>query len=390
MKITAPFLNDAGLHQVMAMLERAGHRALIVGGAVRNALLDRAIDDIDITTDARPEQVVELARKAGLKAIPTGIEHGTITVVAADQPFEITTFRRDIETDGRRATIAYSDRIEEDAGRRDFTMNALYADASGQIIDPVRGLPDLAARRLRFVGDPATRIREDYLRILRFFRFLACYADSPAPGGIEAIRDGVPGLGRVSAERIGAEMRKLLAAADPAPAMTLMAQTGVLAQILPGADPAPLPALIRAEQDHDIAPDWPRRLASLGTQDAPIRLRLSKAEAAYLARLGAASGLPPAEATFHFGPDIARDATLIRIARGTAPDPAQDPGWPEQIARAAASPLPIRAGDLIPDLSGPALGRGLRAAEALWIASGFTASRDALVDAARQAGKEGA
>ena len=160
-----------GLQQVLAAL--VPHPALIVGGAVRNALLGEPVEDMDIATALRPERVLELAAAAGLKVVPTGIEHGTVTVVAAGEGFEVTTFRRDVETDGRRAVVEFSDRLEEDAARRDFTMNALYAGADGAVIDPVGGLDDLAARRLRFVGDPDQRIAEDYLRILRFFRFHA-------------------------------------------------------------------------------------------------------------------------------------------------------------------------------------------------------------------------
>ena len=259
MRIAAAFLTDPALQSVLSMLETGGHRALIVGGAVRNALLDQPVGDVDIATDAPPERVAQLARAAGLKPVPTGIEHGTVTVVAQGTPFEVTTFRRDVETDGRNATVAFSDRLEDDAARRDFTMNALYADASGAVLDPARGLPDLQSRTLRFVGTPADRIREDYLRILRFFRFLAWYADHAAPGTIEAITAERDGLPRVSAERIGAEMRKLLAAPDPAPALALMAETGVLSQVLPQADPTPMPALIAAEAAHGArsSTSWP-------------------------------------------------------------------------------------------------------------------------------------
>lgn len=386
MRIEAAFLDDPALRRVLAMLSDGGHLGLIVGGAVRNAVFGQAIDDVDISTNAPPQRVVELAAAAGLKAIPTGIEHGTVTVVADGTPFEITTFRRDVETDGRNATVAFSERIEEDAERRDFTMNALYADASGQVLDPVGGWDDLNRRVLRFVGDPAQRIREDYLRILRFFRFLARYGSHIAPGTIEAIRAEKAGLPRVSAERIGAEMRKLLAAPDPAPAMALMDETGVLGLIFDAADVTPLAALVMQEQTQGIAPDWLRRLSLILPAGGADRLRLSRAEAARLETLTRAMRLPPGEAGFRHGVDIARDAALIRLAHGED----LPPDWAGQIARAAAAPLPIAASDLMPDLGGPALGRGLKAAETLWIASGFAASRGALIDAARRAGEEGA
>ena len=207
MKIEADWLSDPGPRAVIEALARGGHRALYVGGTVRNALLGLAPGDIDIATDARPERVMELAAAAGLKPVPTGFDHGTVTVVAGHRGIEVTTFRRDVETDGRRAVVAFSDAIEHDAERRDFTMNALYATAGGEVIDPLGGLPDLLARRVRFVGDPAARIAEDSLRILRFFRFHACYGD-PEGGidaeGLAACAAGVDGIAALSRERIGA------------------------------------------------------------------------------------------------------------------------------------------------------------------------------------------
>lgn len=382
MKIAADFLSDPALQAVLSMLQAGGHRALIVGGAVRNALLNQPVGDVDIATDARPERVVDLARAAKLKPVPTGIDHGTITVVTQRTPFEVTTFRRDVETDGRNAIVAFSDRIEDDAARRDFTMNALYMDASGQVLDPMGGLPDLQSRTLRFVGKPADRIREDYLRILRFFRFLAWYADHAAPGTVEAITAERGGLPRISAERIGAEMRKLLAAPGPAPAVAMMDQAGVLAVVLPGADAAALARLIALEGDRP--PSWPRRLAALGGADAATALRLSRAEAKAQDAMqkALAADLSLAEAGFRLGADNGVDYALIRAARAGADLP---PDWEGLITRAAASLLPISAADLMPDLSGPTLGRGLRAAETLWIVSDFTATRTDLIAAAKGA-----
>lgn len=382
-QIDAPFLAQLGLQTVLGMLDRGGHRGLIVGGAVRNAVLGLPVGDVDLATDAEPQRVIDLAHAAGLKSVPTGIDHGTVTVIADHTPYEITTFRRDVETFGRAATVAFSDRIEDDAERRDFTMNALYATARGEVLDPVGGWSDVVARRLRFVGDAASRIREDYLRILRFFRFYAWYATDFAPGTTEAIAANLGGLGHVSAERIGAEVAKLLAAPDPAASVALMAQTGVLAQVLPGADPAPLPALIAAEAAHDAAPDWLRRIALIAPADAASGLRLSRAQTAQLARLQQAAGKPLAEVAFRHGREIARDAALIAVAKGL-PVPAD---WPDRIARAASASLPIAAADLMPGLRGPALGEGLRAAEALWLASDFTATRADLVAAARRIGE---
>lgn len=376
MRLSADFLDAPGLLTVLAMLTDAGHCGLVVGGAVRNALLDRPVTDIDIATDARPEVVLDLAKAVGLRAVPTGLAHGTVTVIADGRGFEVTTFRRDVATDGRRARVAFTTALAEDAARRDFTMNALYADADGRVIDPLGGLPDLRAGRLRFVGDAQARIAEDYLRILRFFRFHAHYgrpghADADALAACAAGRDG---LARISAERIGAEMRKLLAAPDPSEALALMAETGVLAQVLPGVDARAMLRLIAAEAAADAPPEWLRRLGVLNAPQAADRLRLSRAEASHLDRLAAAQRMDPAAAAFHFGPDLARDAVLLAQAAGCQP-PAD---WAARID--AARPLPIRAADLAP-LSGPALGAGLRRAETAWIESGFSAPRAALIRA---------
>ena len=206
---------------------------------MRNTLLGQAVTDVDIATTTLPDETARRAEAAGFKPVPTGAEHGTITVVANGRPYEVTTLRDDVESDGRRARVHFGRDWKRDAERRDFTINALYATAKGEVVDLVGGLADIESRTIRFIGDAETRIREDYLRILRFFRFLAWYADHAAPGTIEAITAEQGGMPRVSAERIGAEMRKLLAAPNPAPALALMAETGVLSQILPQADPTP-------------------------------------------------------------------------------------------------------------------------------------------------------
>lgn len=367
-RITGGFLNDPALRQILHLLEGAGHQALVVGGAVRNALLGEPVSDIDIATSAPPEATMRLAEAAGLRAVPTGIDHGTITVVAGGTGYEITSFRRDVETDGRRASVAFSDDITEDARRRDFTMNALYADASGRVLDPVGGLPDLAARRLRFVGDPRERIAEDYLRILRFYRFLAWYgrgADLQALAACAALRDG---LARISRERIGHEMRKLLAAPDPAQAVALMAEAGVLPMVLPGADAGDLPDLIEAERDFGTGalPAWPRRLALLGACDPAEALRLSRDEAREQRQIGQALALPGPVAAYRFGRVTAAQSVLIRAARGHTPPF----GWCHALARGAEARMPLSAQDL-PELAGPALGQALKRAEAAFLDSDF-------------------
>jgi poly(A) polymerase len=379
MMLAADWLAAPGSRSVMALLRAGGHGAWFVGGCVRNGLIGAPVEDIDITTDAHPDRVMALAKAAGIKAVPTGIAHGTVTLIADHRPYEITTLRRDIATDGRRATVAFTDRLDQDAARRDFTMNALYATADGAVIDPTgQGLADLAARRLRFIGAPADRITEDYLRILRFFRFHAWYAD-PA-GGIDpdglaacaALAEGIAGLSR---ERIGAEMTKLLAAPDPAPAIAAMAQSGVLAHALPGADARLLPLLIALE---DAPPDPIRRLAALGGAHVADQLRLSNAQRQRLAILnaGMASATPPDALAYAHGADMAWDIMALRAALFETP-PA--PGTRAAIARGAAAVFPIKPADLMPQLQGAALGQALTSLETDWIASGFALDRDALL-----------
>ena len=363
---------DPALARVLAALSAEGAQALIVGGAVRNLLLGEAVSDIDIATSARPDDTIRLAGAAGLRTVPTGIEHGTVTVIADGRGYEVTSFRRDVETDGRHAVVAYSDNLAEDARRRDFTMNALYATADGTVLDPVGGLPDLAARKLRFVGDAHDRIREDYLRILRFFRFLAWYGREAELQALAACHELRGGLSGISKERIGHEMRKLLAAPDPSHALALMAEAGVLPMVLPGADASDLPELIAAEQDFGSGalPKWPRRLALLGADDAATALRLSREEARMQSQIAQARGLSPAEAAYRFGRAVAAQAVLIGTAQATSPAF----GWCHAIARGAAAKFPLSAADLLPMLDGPALGAGLRRAEQAWIASDFTLS----------------
>lgn len=368
MKVTGDWLDNDATQTLCAAIESAGFRALFVGGCVRNALLGAPVGDVDIATDATPEAVSDIAGRAGFKVVPTGIDHGTVTVIADGTPHEVTTFRRDVETDGRRAVVAFSTRIEEDAARRDFTMNALYADRRGDVIDPLGGLPDLRARRVRFVGDAARRIAEDYLRILRLFRFHAHYGD-PAQGidaeGLAACAAGIDGLSGLSRERVGAEVKKLFTAPDPAPATAAMAQAGILAAIISAADPRALPVLVHLESG--IPPRPLRRLATLGGEDVADRLRLSRAEARDLSRLRAEAGgtLPPAALGHRLGPDLGADAVLVRAALLETPPP---PGWQADVARGAATPFPVTAADL-PDLSGPALGTRLRALERRWLAA---------------------
>ena len=380
-RVGGDWLTRPETQAVLSMLTDAGAQALAVGGCVRNALLGAPVSDVDIATDARPERVVALAGAAGLKAVPTGIEHGTVTVVSGGIAHEVTTFRRDIETDGRHAVVTFSGDVGEDAARRDFTMNALYCHADGRLVDPLGGLPDLMARRVRFIGRADDRIAEDYLRSLRFFRFHAWYGDA-AEGfdaeALDAIGRNLDGLERLSRERVGAELRKLLAAPDPSQAVAGMRITGVLMRLLPGAEDRALGPLLLAEHTLGLSSDPIRRLAVLGGEDVADRLRLSRAETRKLERLRDLAGamMPPAEAGYRHGRAMALDMMALRAAIAEAPP---DPGVITDIEKGASANFPVNAADLMPRYEGPALGARLEELKARWIASGFALSRDALL-----------
>ncbi|MFK0162378.1 CCA tRNA nucleotidyltransferase [Rhizobium sp. NPDC090279] len=286
------WFRDEALQRVLALLDADGGEGRVVGGAVRNSLMGLPVADIDIATTLLPEVVVDRAQAAGIKAVPTGIAHGTVTLVIDGKPFEITTLRRDVETDGRRAVVAFSRDWQADAERRDLTINALYASADGEVVDLVGGLADLERRNIRFIGDAATRIAEDHLRILRFFRFFAYYGSGrPDADGLRACAAARSKIAALSAERVWSEMKKLLSAEDPGRALLWMRQVGILTEVLPetekwGIDA--IPGLVAAEQALGWQAEPLLRLAAIIPPDAARlaklaeRLRLSKAEGAYL------------------------------------------------------------------------------------------------------------
>lgn len=381
MKLTGDWYKTAAPQRLCSVLDAGGHQALFVGGCVRNDLLHVAVSDIDIATDARPERVIELAKAAGLKPIPTGIDHGTVTVVVSGTAFEVTSFRTDVSTDGRRAVVAFSDDITADAQRRDFTMNALYAQASGAVIDPLEGLGDLRARRVRFIKDAAQRIQEDYLRILRFFRFSAWYGDPQLgfdPEALAAIGAHIDRLDGLSKERIGNELLKLLAAADPAPSLAVMHATGALVRVLNGADDRSIGLLVHLEQGNGVQPNPIRRLAALGGMDVQAALRLSKQQdktlTLYKGEMGSASGA--GELGYHHGVIAAQDILLLRAAQFETEVASRDFNAADTGANAS---FPVTAQDLMPQYSGAQLGAELRTLEQRWIGSGFQLSKKALL-----------
>ena len=393
----ASWLTRAETRAVFAALAQQGIAARAVGGAVRNALLGRPVTDIDLATPARPEEVMAAARAAGLIAIPTGVAHGTVTIVANRVSYEVTTLREDVETHGRHATVAFTDDWSADARRRDFTINALYCSAEGEVFDPLGAYPDLAQRRVRFIGEARARIREDYLRILRFFRLTADYGEGPPDAeGLAACVAERAGLGLLSAERVRQEMVRLLVAARGPELLRAMLGYGVITLVLPAAPrPTMLDRLAALEAALGLVPDAMLRLAALAVEvpeDADRlrdRLRLSNEEYARLARAAShAPDLGPkapervAKACFYADGEAGyRERVLMAWARSA--DPPASEGWRERLAlpeRWQPPRFPLGGADVmalgLP--AGPRVGEVLRALEAWWIAGDFTADEAAL------------
>ncbi len=380
-RVSGEWLTRTATQALFDIYEQAGHSLYVVGGCVRNALMGEDVTDIDMASDAPPDVASTFLQEAGVKVVPTGIDHGTLTAISDGIVHEVTTFRKDVETDGRHAVVAYSHKLQEDAARRDFTINALYADRKGLVHDPENGLADIVSRRVRFIGVAEHRIREDYLRILRYFRFHARYGD-PArgadPEALAAITANLDGLQTLSRERVGAELLKLLAVADPAPAVALMSQTGVLAAVLPGSEPRALAPLVHFEQALRLRPDPIRRLSAISGAEPAETLRLSRMQMRDLTTLrGMAVGSAgPAELGYRLGRDLGTSACALRHALLELP---LDPAAKAEIEFGAAAEFPISASDLQPSFEGPALGEKLQALESAWIASGFTMTRPELL-----------
>ena len=393
-KLSADWLHAAPARRVMAALraDDGAPAARYVGGCVRNALLGAPVDDIDIATRWTPDEVLARAKAADLGAVPTGLKHGTVTLIADHHPFEVTTLRVDVATDGRRADVAFTEDWKADAARRDFTVNALYADEDGTIYDPVNGLADLKARRIRFIGQPADRIKEDYLRILRFFRFIAWYGKGTIDeAGLAACEAERTGLAQLSVERIWKELCKLFAAEAPIPAVEAMEKSGVLKAILPEAQAlVQIRRLMKVEEQVGLEPRALTRLAALLPKDRDCaqsiarRLKLSNEEKVDLTTLAARQGgsEPWSDreidlALYRFG----REGAIAQAAL-LAAESAQE-GWMPVIQRAIERPIPsfsIKGQDLI-DLGlspGPAIGAALAELEAHWIENGLKMSADEL------------
>jgi poly(A) polymerase len=380
----ATWLNEPALQRVMTALAEAGGEARVAGGAVRNALMGETVTEVDLATTLSPEQVTAALTARGMTVHPTGIDHGTVTAVSDHHPFEVTTLRHDVETDGRRATVKFTDDWEADAMRRDFTMNALYCDARGKVYDVTGGHRDILERRVIFVGDAEQRIREDYLRILRFFRFHARYGEgAPDATGLAACVRLKAGLDGLSAERIRQEMFKLMAARGAVPTLKLMAEQGILGQFLPYTE--------EWQAVGRLPPDPLLRLAVLARDPVAMkeRWRLSNHEGKRLEAI--ASLVPPSPALregeqkivlYQMGPEAWAD--LVRIAWARSGAAMDDPRWQGLLdlpRRWDIPVLPVSGGDLLAlgMNPGPEIGVTLRRLEDWWVASGFTPDKQDLL-----------
>ncbi|MET0747356.1 MAG: CCA tRNA nucleotidyltransferase [Rhizobium sp.] len=401
------WFKDAALARVLSLLNGDGGEGRVVGGAVRNSLMGLDVSDIDLATTLLPAVVVERAKAAGIKAVPTGIAHGTVTLFIGGKPFEVTTLRRDVETDGRHAAVAFSTDWQTDAERRDLTINALYAGADGAVVDLVGGLADIETRTIRFIGEPATRIAEDHLRILRFFRFFAYYGTGrPDAAGLRACAAARSTLSSLSAERVWSETKKLLAAPDPGRALLWMRQVSVLNDILPetekwGIDA--VPALVATERALGWTPDPLLRLAAIVPPDGERlaklaeRLRLSKAEAARLAAWATAPGLDDgmSEAAFdrllyRHGPEglSTRLKLALAIARGKAEGDFAEMSRSARLGKLLERTkswkkpaFPVSGADALAAgiTAGPRVGEVLASLEQQWVDDNFALDRATLL-----------
>jgi poly(A) polymerase len=401
------WFNAPELKMVMALLNADGGEARVAGGAVRNSLMGLPISDADIATDLLPEAVMARAKAAGIKAVPTGVEHGTVTLVVDGKPFEVTTLRRDIATDGRHAEVAFGKDWQEDANRRDLTINGLYADKDGNVIDLVGGIADVKSRTVRFIGKAEERIAEDYLRILRYFRFFAHYgAGRPDAEALRAMARGKDGLKQLSAERVWSELKKLFSAHDPCRALLWMRTAGVLTLVLPetekwGIDE--MPGLIEAERIFHWPVDPLLRLANMVPPDGERlkamgeRLRLSKQEAKLFEDWVNAPAIPEKIAATAFARMLYRvgaSGLIVRLKLAIAVARAKAVGDIQLMTEVArlqallsqaqdwvAPKFPLSGSDVlaIGVPAGPKVGELLKQLEDEWVEGNFHADRQALL-----------
>lgn len=405
--LDAAWFQDPTLQRVLELLNEGDGEARIAGGAVRNTLMGLPVGDIDIATTLPPDKVIQRADGAGIKSVPTGIAHGTVTLVAKGHPFEVTTLRVDVSTDGRRAEVAFGADWSADARRRDLTMNGLYADAGGVVVDLVGGMADIETGTVRFIGDADERIEEDFLRILRFFRFFAWYGKGrPDADGLRACARLKAGLSKLSAERVWSELKRLLAAPDPARSMLWMRQSGVLSAVLQESEKwgiDAIPGLVRTEAALGWSVDPMLRLMAIVPPDGPrmadmaTRLRLSRAESRRMTQWAEQENIPDSVTDTVFkrhlylgDPTAIVDRIRLRLSALRAKAETDDSALVDaanssrllKVASGWERPVfPLKGRDLVSRgvEPGPALGQAIAALETVWLESDFVMQKDELL-----------
>ena len=373
MQINNEWIKNKVTQNILKIFEGADHNAYLVGGCIRNSILNIPVTDIDISTDATPQQTVDLFNRENFKVAPTGFSHGTVTVISENIPYQITTMRSDQNTDGRHADVVFSDDIKKDAERRDFTINALYADSTGKIINPIGGLEDFNPLAIKFIGDPNNRIQEDYLRILRFFRFHAQFSELVTQFdkvALDAIKKNQDGLKKLSKERIWSELKKILSTSNPARSLYKMSQLGILEIILENKNVHNLKRFNLIEKKMGLEPEPIRRLVAITENTENTFLNLSRKEAKKFSLL---KGLlkkkhDPAELVYQFNREIAQSVLAIYTFYKGEKLKLSDI---KKIEKACLFPCPITGAQISKYLDGAAVGIKIKEAQRAWINSNF-------------------
>ena len=373
MQINSEWIKNKVTQNILKIFEGADHNAYLVGGCIRNSILNIPVTDIDISTDATPQQTVDLFNRENFKVAPTGFSHGTVTVISEGIPYQITTMRSDQNTDGRHADVVFSDDIKKDAERRDFTINALYADSTGKIINPIGGLEDFNPLAIKFIGDPNNRIQEDYLRILRFFRFHAQFSELVTQFdkvALDAIKKNQDGLKKLSKERIWSELKKILSTSNPARSLYKMSQLGILEIILENKNVHNIKRFNLIEKKMGLEPEPIRRLVAITENTDDTFLNLSRKEAKKFSLL---KGLlkkkhDPAELVYQFNREIAQSVLAIYTFYMGEKLRLSDI---KKIEKACLFPCPITGAQISKYMDGPAVGIKIKEAQRAWIKSNF-------------------
>ena len=373
MQINSEWIKNKVTQNILKIFEGADHNAYLVGGCIRNSILNIPVTDIDISTDATPQQTVDLFNRENFKVAPTGFSHGTVTVISEGIPYQITTMRSDQNTDGRHADVVFSDDIKKDAERRDFTINALYADSTGKIINPIGGLEDFNPLAIKFIGDPNNRIQEDYLRILRFFRFHAQFSELVTQFdkvALDAIEKNQDGLKKLSKERIWSELKKILSTSNPARSLYKMSQLGILEIILENKNSHNIKRFNLIEKKMGLEPEPIRRLVAITENTEDTFLNLSRKEAKKFSLL---KGLlkkkhDPAELVYQFNREIAQSVLAIYTFYKGEKLKLSDI---KKIEKACLFPCPITGAQISKYMDGAAVGIKIKEAHRVWINSNF-------------------